>query len=83
MILVIHIAVALATLASSVGSVMLANRSLIRSTPPLLGGTIASGVVLLMIYPGVSVLHLCISGLALSVVTIVLHRLAIRRLATA
>lgn len=80
MILLIHITISLLTVAAATSSVITINRSMMRATPLLLAGTILSGIALLLADPTVSMLHLCASGLVLSAVTIILHRLAIRRL---
>lgn len=78
----LHILISVATLSTAIGSVATLQRQLANVTPYLLGGTILSGVALLLVSPGVSLVHLCVSGLTLTVVTIALHRVAVRRLAT-
>lgn len=79
--LMLHIIIGIATLISAIGSVALMNKRFIHATPYLLGGTIASGALLIVVNPAVSILHLCISGLLLSAVTVILHRIALRRTA--
>ena len=81
--LMLHIIISLATVASATGSLALGEKRLLKITPYMLGATLASGVGLLLAVPSVSITHLCVSGVMFSLVTIVLHRLAVRRFAAA
>lgn len=81
--LILHIIIGIVTLISAIGSVALMSKRFIQATPYLLGGTLASGVLLIVVNPAVSAMHLCVSGLVLSAVTIVLHRVALRRMTLA
>lgn len=80
-LLVIHIIVALATICVAMGSVVFADRRMIATTPWLLAGTVMSGGGLLFALPAVSLMHLCISGLILTIVAVSLHFVARRRVA--
>lgn len=83
MVILAHIIIALATLGSATGSLALSSNKLMRATPYLLAGTFVSGSALIVVNPAVSLTHLCLSGLALSAVTVGLHIAARRRIAYA
>ena len=78
MLLVIHIAVALTSLI--IAGVLLArpSRALVRVQLGLIGGTLLSGVVLVV--EGASLLHLCVSGLVFTSLSVVAVVVAARRL---
>lgn len=79
MMLSIHIAIGVITLISAFGSLVTLRREMIAATPYLLGGTLLSGTALIFINPAVSIAHLCASGLVLSVITLAVHKFALRR----
>ena len=81
MILMLHVVIAIATLTGGVLSVICPIRALMVGVPVLLGATIASGVALYVVHPETSLLHLCASGLLLTVATMALHLVAKRRFA--
>lgn len=78
MILITHIIIAIISLI--VAAILLArpSRGLVKTEVSLIGGTLLSGTVLL--FQGASLLHLCISGLLFTSLSVVAVLVAIRRM---
>ena len=62
MMIMLHVAVALTSLIVSLLGIVIASRSLIRSSYVLIAATIATGTILLIIEPA-HMLRVCVSGL--------------------
>lgn len=78
MILITHIIIALVSLAVAAALLVRPSSSLVRVEIGLTAGTVASGVVLVL--QGASLLHLCVSGLVFTAISILAIGVAIRRL---
>lgn len=78
MILITHIIIAIISLI--VAAILLArpSRGLVKTGVSLIGGTLLSGTVLL--FQGASLLHLCISGLLFTSLSVVAVLVAVRRM---
>ncbi len=78
MILITHIIIAIISLI--VAAILLArpSRGLVKTEVSLIGGTLLSGTVLL--FQGASLLHLCISGLLFTSLSVVAVLVAVRRM---
>lgn len=71
MILMLHIVLGLATLAIGVAALLLRKKQLIAYQMTGLAGTIATGVVLVVLQPQ-ALAHLCVSGLVFTVISLAL-----------
>lgn len=78
MVVTIHIMLALASLGLTSWSLVRPSRGKLRVSYGLIGGTLLSGVVLVVL--GGSLVSFCVSGTLFTLVTVALCRLAERRL---
>lgn len=78
MVLLIHIAIAIISLIIAVVLLARPSQALVKTELGLIAGTIASGVVLVL--QGASLLHLCISGLLFTSLSVVAVAIAVRRM---
>ena len=78
MVLLIHIAIAIISLIVTVVLLARPSQALVKTELGLITGTIASGVVL--VFQGASLLHLCISGLLFTSLSVVAVVVAVRRM---
>lgn len=78
MILITHIIIAIISLI--IAAILLARptRGLVKTEVSLIAGTLVSGVALL--FQGASLLHLCISGLLFTSLSVVAVLVAVRRI---
>lgn len=78
MILITHIIIAIISLI--IAAILLARptRGLVKTEVSLIAGTLVSGVALL--FQGASLLHLCISGLLFTSLSVVAVLVAVRRM---
>ena len=78
MILITHIIIAIISLI--IAAILLARptRGLVKTEVSLIAGTLVSGVVLL--FQGASLLHLCVSGLLFTSLSVVAVLVAVRRM---
>lgn len=75
----IHVIIGLATLVVSASSAISPTQITIKTTPLLLIATILTGLGLVFVQPSISLTHLCVSGVALSLVAMSLRQVALRR----
>lgn len=78
MVLLIHIAIAIISLIIAVVLLARPSQALVKTELGLIAGTIASGAVLVL--QGASLLHLCISGLLFTSLSVVAVVIAVRRM---
>ena len=78
MVLLIHIAIAIISLIVAVVLLARPSQVFVKTELGLIAGTIASGIML--VFQGASLLHLCVSGLLFTSLSVVAVVIAVRRM---
>ena len=78
MVLLIHIIIAIISVIIAVSLLARPSQTLVKTELGLIAGTLLSGIVLL--FQGASLLHLCVSGLLFTSLSVVAVVIAVRRM---
>ena len=81
MLIILHILIVLSALAISLMAVVRPGAGVVRASYALLAGTVASGALLVIMQPQ-TLTHACVSGLIVTVASLAMTRVAVRKLAT-